>query len=84
MFILRANTEHRLGYSGLALLVWSWWGGKMGCGCVGRGIAQDVRLCGDRRRLLGALLWVGSLSGAFDFWDVVFYNMNHLNQRSEP
>ncbi len=59
-------------------------GWEDGVWLCGAGIAQDVRLCGDRRRLLGALLWVGSLSGAFDFWDVVFYNMNHLNQRSEP
>jgi len=37
----REGRKHCLGYSNWSLLLWSWWGGKMGCGCAGRGIAQE-------------------------------------------
>ena len=38
----REGRKHCLGYSNWSLLVWSWWGGKMGCGCAGRGLRRDI------------------------------------------
>ena len=35
------NNEHWLGYSGQALLVWSWWGWEDGVWVCGAGIAKE-------------------------------------------
>ncbi len=46
----REGRKHCLGYSNWSLLLWSWWGGKMGCGCVGRGLRRMsvyVEIVGD-------------------------------------
>ena len=37
----REGRKHCLGYSNWSLLLWSWWGGKMGCGRAGRGNVQE-------------------------------------------
>ena len=38
----REGRKHCLGYSNWSLLLWSWWGGKMGCGCAGRGLRRNI------------------------------------------